>query len=141
MSKYYEVSDDTIKVFLDIFRKKSFPVDVKFQFLGLESQKKLIKIFKIPDQYAFITNKELLVMFNDELMSVFDDESIQILIEQELDKVSINIDSGKIAVGKLPLVTSTGVVNKYGIDKVSRANQVEILTTEQKEDAESEFIV
>jgi hypothetical protein len=141
MSKFYEVSDDTIKIFNDIFKKKSFPVDVKFQFIGHEAQKKLIKISKIPDQFVFLMEKELLVTFNDELMSVFDDESIQILIEQELDKVTINIDSGKISVGKLPLVTSTGVVNKYGIDKVSRANQVEILTVDQKEDAESEFIV
>jgi hypothetical protein len=37
-----------------------------------------------------------MVTINDDLMSVFDDESIQILMEQEIDKISINIDSGKI---------------------------------------------
>jgi hypothetical protein len=136
------VSDDTIKIFNDIFRKKSFPVDVKFQFLGSESQKKLIEISKISDKFEFLMDKEILVIFNDDLMSVFDDESIQILIEQELDRVSINIDSGKITVGKLKLVTSTGIVNKYGIDKVARANGVENLYDQQKKDGKKdEFLV
>jgi len=141
MSKFYNLSDDAIKTFNGVFKKKAFPVDVKFQFIGSESQKNLIKISKISDQFAFILERELLVSINEDLMNVFDDESIQILIEQEIDKVSISIDTGKIKLVKPDLTTFSSLINKYGIDKISRANQVELLASEQKEDADSEFIV
>ena len=74
MSKFYEVSDDTEKVFFNVFNKKSFPVSVKFQFVGSESQKSLIKISKINDQFSFLLEKELLVSINEDLLNVFDDE-------------------------------------------------------------------
>jgi hypothetical protein len=141
MSKFYNLSDDAIKTFNDVFKKKSFPVDVKFQFVGSESQKNLIKISKIADQFAFVLEKELLVSINEDLMNVFDEESIQILIEQEIDKVSINIDTGKIKLVKPDLTTFSSLINKYGIDKISRANSIELLSAEQKQDAEDEFII
>lgn len=142
MSKFYELSEDTISIFNGIFVKKAFPVDVKFQFIGSESQKNLIKITKINDQFSFLLGKELLVSINEDLVNVFDEESVQILIEQEMDKVSINIDTGKIKLVKPDLTTFSGIVSKYGIEKVTRANGVEELYNQQKEDKkEDEFII
>lgn len=141
MSKFYNISEDTIDVFNGVFKKKSFPIDVKFQFVGCESQKNLIKISKIPDQFAFLLDRELLVTINEDLVNVFDEESVQILIEQEIDKVSINIDTGKIKLVKPDLTTFSSLITKYGIEKIARANQVEELYDQQKKDGEDEFIV
>lgn len=140
MSKFYELSSDSIEIFNEVFNKKSFPVAIKFQFIGSESQKSLIKISKLSEQYVFLLGKELLVSINEDLMSVFDDESITILIEQEIDKVSIDIQSGKIKMIKPNLNTFSSLITKYGVDKVARANQVEELYDEQKNDKE-EFII
>ena len=46
LSKYYEVSEDTQNLFLEIVRKKVLN-DVSFQFIGCDSQKVLIKISKL----------------------------------------------------------------------------------------------
>ena len=143
MDKFYEVSEDSIARFYEIFNKKSFPVSIKFQFIGNEKQKELIKVSKIADQYAFVLQKEILVSINDDLMSVFDDESITILIEQEIDKININIETGKIKLIRTDLNTFSALVNKYGVEKVARANKVEELYHEQKKDGtvdEEEFI-
>ena len=141
MSKFYSLSDETIGTFKSIFSKKNFPFNVGFQFVGSESQKNLIKISKIPDQFSFLLEKELLVSINDELMSVFEEESIQILIEQEIDKISVNMETGKIKMIKPDLTTFSGLINKYGIEKVAKANKVEELYSEQKQDAEEDFLV
>lgn len=141
MSKFYSLSEDTIEVFNEVFKKKSFPIDVNFQFVGCESQKNLIKISKIPDQFSFLLDRELLVTINEDLVSVFDNESVQILIEQEIDKVSINIDTGKIKLIKPDLTTFSSLITKYGIEKIARANQVEELYEQQKKDGEDDFIV
>ncbi len=140
MSKFYEVSDDTKKMFFDVFNKKSFPVAIKFQFIGNEKQKSLIKISKLTDQFSFLLEKELLISINEDLTSVFDEESITILMEQEIDKVSIESDSGKIKMISPDLNTFSSLISKYGVDKVSRANQVNDLYSKQKEDLESSFI-
>ena len=142
MDKYYEISEDTLARFYEVFNKKSFPVSIKFQFIGCEKQKELIKVSKIPDHFAFVIQKEIFVSINDDLMSVFDDESITILIEQEIDKININIETGKIKFIKTDLNTFSAIVNKYGVEKVARANKVEELYQEQKKDGkvENEFI-
>jgi hypothetical protein len=142
MDKFYEVSEDAIARFYEVFNKKSFPVSIKFQFVGCEKQKELIKVSKIPDHFAFVIQKEILVSINDDLVSVFDDESITILMEQEIDKININIETGKIKFVKTDLNTFSAIVNKYGVEKVSRANQVQELYKDQKSDSENEdFLV
>jgi hypothetical protein len=140
MSKFYEISEDTERVFFNIFNKKSFPVSVKFQFVGCENQKTLIKISKIADQFSFLLEKELLISVNEDLLNVFDDESITILIEQEIDKISIDTQSGKIKMIKPDLTTFSSLISKYGVDKVAKANQVEELYQQQSKDGKEEFI-
>ena len=143
MDNFYEVSEDTIKTFFEIFNKKSFPVSIGFQFIGNEKQKELIKVTKISDPYAFLVKKEILVSINDDLMSVFDEESITILMEQEIDKININIETGKIKLVKTDLNTFSSIVNKWGVEKVARANKVEELFVEQQKDSKSDeqFII
>jgi hypothetical protein len=142
MDKFYELSEESISRFNEVFEKKAFPVGIGFQFIGNEKQKELIKISKITDQYAFILDKEILVSINEDLMNVFDSESITILIEQEIDKININVDSGKIKLVKTDLNTFSSIINKYGVEKVARANKVEDLYHEQKKDKSSdEFII
>jgi hypothetical protein len=140
---YYEVDSSTEELFLEVFNKKSFPVNVRFLFQGNSKQKQLIKVTKIPDQYAFSLGKELLISINEDLLNVFDDESITILVEQEIDKININMESGKIKLVSTDLNTFSSIVNKWGVEKVARANKVEELYHEQKIDAKSdeEFII
>jgi hypothetical protein len=142
MDNFYELSEDTEKKFFEIFNKKSFPLSVKFQFIGDEKQKELIKISLINPKFSFLLNKEILVSINEAIMDVFDDESITILMEQEIDKIYINIDNGKMKLIKTDLNTFSSLVNKYGVEKVARANKVEELYQQQQKDAKSdeEFI-
>ena len=140
MSKFYEVDQDTIDTFMKVFSKKAFPIAVDFQFLGNEKQKELIKISKLNDQFVFLLQKQLLVSFNETLLSVFDEESIDILIEQEIYKVAIDTQSGKIKMVKPDLTTFSSIINKYTLNKVARANQVEDLYDQQKKDCHAEIL-
>lgn len=141
MDNFYELSEDTINDFYEVFNKKTFPVEIGIQFIGNSKQKQLIKIAKIADDYSFMLKKELKVTINEDLMDAFDEELRTILVEQEIEKINMNLESGKIKMVSTELNTFSSLVNKYGMDKVSRANQIEILFIEQKEDSDSEFIV
>jgi len=139
MSKFYELSDSAVDRFKLVFNKKSFPISVGFKFVGSESQKSLIKISKLSDQFIFLLEKDLLVCINEDLMDKFDDESTEILIEQEIDKISIDVDKGKIKMVKPDLSTFSSLINKYGVDKVARANQVEDLYDQQVKDGQADI--
>lgn len=141
MDNFYELSEDTVNDFFDVFNKKTFPVQIDFQFIGVKKQKQLIKIAKIADDYAFVLKKDLKVTINEDLMDAFDEESRTILIEQEIDKINMNLESGKIKLVGTDFNTFSSIVVKYGVEKVSRANQVETLFAEQKEDQDNDFIV
>jgi hypothetical protein len=139
---FYELDGTTEELFMEVFNKKSFPVNVSFQFIGSSKQKQLIKVAKIADDFAFVLKKDLKVIINEDLLDVFDEESITILIEQEIDKININMESGKIKLVGTDLNTFSSIVNKYGVEKVARANKVEELYSEQQSDAkEEEFII
>jgi hypothetical protein len=142
MDRFNELSDDTIQEFMDIFNRKSFPLPIKFQFIGDSKSKNVIKIAKLPDDISFVLDKELKVTINEDLLNAYDEESITILFEQEIDRINHNIDSGKIKLVKTDLNTFSSLVNKYGVEKVARANKVEELYQQQKADAEGdEFII
>jgi hypothetical protein len=139
---YYNVDSSTEEIFMDVFNKKSFPVNIKIQFVGNSKQKQLIKVSKLADDISFLLGRELKVSINEDLLDVFDDESITILVEQEIDKININLESGKIKLVSTDLNTFSSLVNKYGVEKVSRANQVQELYQEQKIDSKNEdFLV
>jgi hypothetical protein len=140
MDRFYEVSEDTIETFNDVVNRKVIPVAIKFLFIGDSKQKSAIKISKIPDDYAFVLGKEVRVTINEDILDAFDEDLIEILMHQEVDKIDVNIESGKIKMSKPDLVTTSGVVNRYGIEKVARANKVEELYKEQQEDEKNDFI-
>lgn len=140
MDKYYKLDEDTITFFNNVFSKKAFPVKIDFEFIGNSKQKGLIKIAKIADQYEFLLEKQLIISVNEELFDAFDDESKTILFEQEIDKLTIDVDKGKIKMIKPDLNTFSGLISKYGIEAISRANSLEITAVQQKEDMESDFV-
>ena len=142
MDRFYDLSQDTIDDFYSIFNQKSFPISLNYQFIGDSKQKTLIKITKVADDYSFILQKELKVSINEDLLTAYDQESITILFEQEIDKININLDSGKVKLLKTDLNTCSSLVNKYGVEKVARANKVEELYQDQQSDVkDKEFII
>ena len=91
MDRFKIISDDVVDSFMEIYNKKSFPLTIKFQFINDTKLKKLVKISKIPDDVSFILNKELKISINEDLLNVYDEESINILYEQELDRINYNL--------------------------------------------------
>jgi hypothetical protein len=141
MSKFYQLQEDTIDEFMSIFDRKSFSINIGIEFVGSQSQKSLIKITKISDQFSFVLGKDILVSINEDLMVAYDDESVQILLEQEIDKITTNLETGKIKLVKPDLTTFSGLISKWGIEKIAKANKVEELYVQQKRDMEEDFII
>jgi tRNA(Ile2) C34 agmatinyltransferase TiaS len=140
-NKFYEISEETVNIFMEIASQKCFN-EISFQFIGCDTQKTLIKISKLSEQYEFLLNKHILVSLNELLLHKFEEESIHILFEQELDKIHFNIETAKVKLIKTDINTFSTLIKKYGIEKISKANQLAEITAEKmvSNDFENDFI-
>lgn len=140
MSKeqYHGLADYIIEYFDNLEQKLALPIDLKYVYQSDDKQKILIKIIKIPDRYSVLLKGDLLISFNEDFFDAFDDESKDILIDQELALIEFNMEKGTLKIGRPDLMTSHGVLKKYGVDAVERANQVRDLYNQQKSDKEEE---
>lgn len=132
--QYQNLSDDIIEYFRKIEKTFAMPMDVKFIFLSNEKQKKLVKITKITDTYAFLLDGDILVVFNEDYFDNFDDQSKQILIEQEIDKIEFDLEKGLIKIKEPEINTSTGIIEKFSLKLVESANRLQKEYEKQKKD-------
>lgn len=140
MSKeqFHELAEYIVEYFDDLKKNLSIPVDVKYVYQADDKQKTLIKIIKIVDRYSVLLGADLLVSFNEDYFDQFDDEAKNILIDQELALIQVDYDKGTFKIGRPDLITSSGIIKRYGVEAVERANQVRDLLNQQMEDKESE---
>jgi hypothetical protein len=121
-----------VDFFEEILEEKSLATDIKFEYQINEKQKNLVKLTKIPDQYSAIIGKDILVQFNADYFDLIDDDELRkILIEQEIDKIQVNMKTGAIKITKHLVSTSKGMVDKWTFDKVQKAIEVEDSIDEQ----------
>lgn len=129
-SKFTEVTDETKKVFDSLLIKMNQPFQLEFVLLNNEKLKKAVKLQKVPDVFQHICKAEIIVFFNEAIFDKLDPNAKDILLLQELDKISVNLDNGKIKMVKPDVITFSGILKKYGFEKVARANQLNDLVTE-----------
>lgn len=136
--KFHELDPDVIAFFRKSETEVGIPMEIKYKFLGNEAQKNLIKIRSIPEEFAFFIDADVLVTVNEDYFDHLDEEQRAILMEQEIDKVHANLDTGKVRVGKPSIQSSQGTINKYTYKKVREAIEIEKLYGEQKKDRDQE---
>jgi hypothetical protein len=136
--KYYELQDDVKSKFNEIARTLAFPVKISFKLIGDIKQKKLITVKRIPDAYAFVSGFQVLVSINEPLFDKLseDEKTIEVLFIDELNNITVNVESGMVKIGKPNFVTNTSVAEKYTFDEVKRVKELERLAMEHTKDSE-----
>lgn len=139
--RYEELSDDIQDKFMEIYNQKAFPIKLGFSFVSDTKQKSVITVKKLTDIYSFLLGKEILVTVNETLYDKLgnDEDLVEILFEQEIDKIEVKAENGKITMAKPDVVTFSGLIAKHGTEKVMRANQVDVLSSEQQDDMDGGF--
>jgi len=148
--QYFELGEETDTMdIIDFFneRLKGFNLitNPKFYLQANKKQKKqLIKISKIPEQFQEKMKAEILVQINptyfDEFSSSnpdYNDNLVEILFDQEIDKIEINPKNGKISIKQKSIKASKGIIDKFNYEDVIRAQIIEEQVQSQKEDQEN----
>lgn len=124
--KFQELDQSIIDDIKKVEQNLNLPLDINYLFQDVKKQKKLIKISKIPEQYAVPLKADILVQVNSLYYYTINDESvIKILIEDELDKISFNMDKGTIKISNPSIQLSPGLCHKHTFEKVEMAKESE----------------
>lgn len=140
MEKHYEISKETEIHFKEIIQTLAFPTDINFGLIGDQKQKQLIKISKANDVMKFFTQFQVIVSINEDVYDAMigDKEKVDLLIKESLNGLSINPESGAIKITKMNLVTDTAIIERFGIEEVKNAKDLERLCLEQIKEKEVE---
>jgi hypothetical protein len=140
MERYYELPQETTDLFNDLVKRLAFAFKIEFKLVGDAKLKKLIQITKTQPIMEFLYKHQMYVYINQDLLDLLDvdTEAVEILFMEELNNVMPNAESGKIKMGKPNLNTSTSIIDKYGLDEVKRAKDMERMTMEQAKEKAAE---
>ena len=139
LQRFYEVEDSTIKRFNDVYDKLAMPIRLEFKIYGDSKLKKLIEIKKASPDEEFIYKTQIRIKFNEDLLNLLDeDESVDLLIRECLNGLEVNTQTGVIKIKKPDMTTFTSIMEKYTLEKVKRAKELEKTTLEQISDKELE---
>lgn len=126
MAEFVKTREDVIEYFEAIENNFAYSFDINYVFITNDKAKKLIKVSKLPDQISFLLNAHILVTFNEKFFDNFDDDTKTILINQELDKIECEAEKGTVKINSNPLInTSSGIIEKFTLDGVKNANELE----------------
>jgi hypothetical protein len=131
--KYSLASEDTKDRLSKVMNSSALMDNLKVVLLNNSKLKFPIKVSKTSDIFMFVTGYHLIIEVNDILITLLEDNA-EILIEQELSKVSVDPETSKIKIGKPTLVTNTALVKKYSAKEVIKANELSDLIVQHLDD-------
>jgi hypothetical protein len=140
--KFDTISPETQEFFDKLISKISLPYDLKYLLIHADRQKQIIKLHKLNEMMSFALNYDVVISVNENLFDAIDDDTVrEILFLQEIDKITVNLETGKITFIRPDVITFSSLINRYGLDAVARANQLDNLTSEQLQDKLTEEFI
>ncbi len=137
--KYQELDEEIIDVFKKTVSEFNMPIDMRFVFQAVSTQKELIKISKVPEQYTQLVNGDILVQINPLYYDSFDEQTNKILLEVKIDYISFNMDKGTIKLVKPKITVGSGIGSKHGFENVMNAKEAEKALIAQLKEKENEL--
>lgn len=137
MSKFVEVSQETQDVFNRVLEATSIPQWVDFKLLANNSQNELYIVKKLSELFEVLTDGlSIVIILNEEIFDSLEDDQKLLVFEEALTGVVVNPDNDKISIEKYDFSTYSGMLDKYGDDKMIRLKETIITLFYEKKERE-----
>lgn len=116
--KYNFIEGDVEKLFYDVLNETSIPQWVEFKLISNDKLKEAYQIRKVSEIFEFITGGvNIVIVLNEVVFDELTDELKKILFHEILAGVVVS-ESDKITINKYDFTTYSGMLSKYGGDKI-----------------------
>lgn len=136
LPSHVELHEDTINEVKEFIETLSMPVEIKYAFVGCPKQKQTVIIKKVPKVYEFIFETQVVVMINEELYEqvALDEQAMKIILNDAFHGLSADTNSGEVKIKNENFTSSKGIIEKFGLDNVKDAKDLEKSIYEQIKD-------
>lgn len=141
MAKYREPFNDVEEVFQQALSDAGLEQVVKMTVVVNDSMKEIGKIRKTPDLLKFFSGADVLLELNEEIFEKLEDGQKRIVADDFLSRVYFDSEKDKVVINKPDVVTSTGIIDKYGADEVLRLTRtIKDIHNQQEDEKEQEEV-
>ena len=132
MAKFEEISPEIEEIFYEVRNNTTLPLWVEFKVLCNNKQNTVCKIVKANDLIQTLTKFDFIVTINEDVFDRLPDDMQKIAIDECLAGAHVNDNDG-ISLNKEDFNTHTGVLQKYGDEKIIQLHEsIKSLYEEQK---------
>lgn len=126
MAKKLEpISDEFQKLFNHVLdTKTSIPEWINFKLLHNNDQKDVYKIIKTNDLTKYLSNIEIVIIFNETIINRIPDTEHEFIIEEALSGITYDLDKETITINDADFKTFKGLIKTYGIDKCLLVDEI-----------------
>lgn len=117
MAKLINISPETEKIFDGVLNNTTIPQWVEFKLFCDVSQKEMCKIVKANNVVKTLNEIDFVVTINEDIFDMLPEEMQKIAIDECLTGVGVS-DSDALSLNKEDFNTHTGVLQKYGDEKI-----------------------
>lgn len=117
MANLISISSETEKIFDGVLNNTTIPSWVEFKLFCDVSQKEMCKIVKANDIIKTLNNFDYIITINEDIFDILPEEMQKMAIDECLTGVGVS-DSDALSLNKEDFKTHTGLLQKYGDEKV-----------------------
>lgn len=137
MAKYEEVFEDTQTLFTEMIDKSGLN-SINITVLANNKAKELFKINKANDLLKYRTDDDIIIVINEKIFEKFSDEQKMIIVEEAIANIHFDFDKDKVVITPPDFVAHTGILRKYGFEKIDVIRETTHLLFESEREAEEE---
>jgi len=138
MAKFFDASDESIKLFNELLKSTSIPTFIKFKVLSVEKQKQLYKVSKANDVLNHLTGYDFVICLNEQLFEQLELDQQKIVLDEALAHIVYDGSSDKVSLSKPDVVTFSGIISKYSVKEYLRVKECIDAMLKQQEEKEKE---
>lgn len=142
--RFNQVSEDIQNEIADYVQKFVVtPVRLSYAYIADSKSKKILKAKKVSEENRpnYTNEAQVLLVVNEtmwDLLNAKDNEATEILIREALQGISIN-EKDVVSVKKPSFNSSRSIMDKYTVDSVVKAKELEELVFAQAKDKEKDL--
>lgn len=119
MATYETPFEDVEQLFKTVIREAHLENDLVITVISNNAAKKIFEVQKASDLVKFRTEDDVFIIINETIFEQLTEEQQRIIAEQAVTYISYDSDKGKVVITKPDFIEHTGILEKFGFEKIN----------------------
>lgn len=138
MAKFEDVFEDTQALFTSLILNADLARFVSIKILANNEQKEIFKVVKANDLVRHLTEEDVIIILNEKIFEKLPEEQKKMIGDEALASISFDSERNKLNISTPDLVTYSGIITKYSLEKYMETRELIRLLYSQEKDKDAD---